>query len=583
MLNLEAMQLHDASQFCRFKYLVWGLTMASAADKALEELRMIQDYLRSQQTVLTSTNMQSVLDQQCTTWETKLRSTVIPAQDASKFVVELGSGPWQEAHKARLSSAIDDAVREAVQPSSKRRPSQTLNDFGAFLSVKDMTCLRDEGIPTSVKIDTIVSRMLNLHLHLPTEPTVKAIVSAGIAAGLVCNSAVDSLTLVREIKRRLKLNLKGKPQPPMHLVEYPASPALLPSWIEAYQPDDQPTQERLNESDVQNLSSSIALRCSSKLLRPQNQLALAAPSQPSQPSSSSSAQATPQTMMMQMFSQFGQFMQQQMHQQVHQQQPAGNINLQIYGPKRTSFGATPAGATTVASPTTVVAAPVAQSTPERQPALQNAIPNESQDTQQSEASPHQVEKVDKALQLPDLPELPPPDQMEVIAAAAKKRTDANKENAKATKPKAKAKGKAKAKSKAKAKAKSKAMAKPDVSENDKKATDHGNKAKAKAKAQAVVPKQKAKAKAKANPKAKAKAMACLPSSRRNRPPVMQLGDPTVYHEKGKIHRNAEMYRVFVRSSDRCDRKVRIGDDVEAAWDKALGIIEAEPESPPDIY
>ena len=62
--------------------------------------------------------------------------------------------------------------------------------------------------------------------------------------------------------------------------------------------------------------------------------------------------------------------------------------------------------------------------------------------------------------------------------------------------------------------------------------------------------------------------------------MMQLGDPTVYHEKG---RNAEMYRVFVRSSDRCDRKVRIGDDVEAAWDKALGIIEAEPESPPDIY
>ena len=50
-------------------------------------------------------NMQSVLDQQCTTWETKLRSTVIPAQDASKFVVELGNGPWQEAHKTRLSRA----------------------------------------------------------------------------------------------------------------------------------------------------------------------------------------------------------------------------------------------------------------------------------------------------------------------------------------------------------------------------------------------------------------------------------------------------------------------------------------------
>ena len=80
--------------------------MASATDKALQELRLIQDYLRSQQMVLTSTNMQGVLDQQCTTWEAKLRSTVIPTHDAAKFVVELANGPWQEAHKARLSSAI---------------------------------------------------------------------------------------------------------------------------------------------------------------------------------------------------------------------------------------------------------------------------------------------------------------------------------------------------------------------------------------------------------------------------------------------------------------------------------------------
>lgn len=137
----------------------------------------------------------------------------------------LGKKPTRHVCQVPLS------VREAVQPSSKRRPSQTLNDFAPFLSVKDMQCLRDENIPTSVKIDCIVTRMLVLGLHLPTEPTVKAVAGAAMAAGLVCSTAVDGLTLVREIKRRLKQNVKSRAKPANHVVEYPSDPSLLPDSI----------------------------------------------------------------------------------------------------------------------------------------------------------------------------------------------------------------------------------------------------------------------------------------------------------------------------------------------------------------
>ena len=302
--------------------------MASATDKALQELKLIQEYLRSQQTVLSSTNMQSVLEQQCTTWETKLRSTVIQPQDASKFVVELGQGPWQEAHKIRLASAIDDAVCGSVQPSSRRRESQTLNDFGPFLSVKDMACLRDRDMPSSVKIDQLVSRMLVLGLHLPTEPTVKAVAVAGMAAGIVCPTPHDGLTLIREIKRRLKQHVKGRAKPANHLVEYPSDPSLLPESIRsvAYKTDDNPTQERMDVNDVQAHSSKIALRSSSRLVRPESQMALVSSSS----SSSLNAQANnPQAVMMQLLGNLGQMVQQWQQPQPTQQTASQFTDLRI--------------------------------------------------------------------------------------------------------------------------------------------------------------------------------------------------------------------------------------------------------------
>ena len=98
------------------------------------------------------------------------------------------------------------------------------------------------------------------------------------------------------------------------------------------------------------------------------------------------------------------------------------------------------------------------------------------------------------------------------------------------------------------------------------------KAKAKAGAKGAA-KSKAKAKAKAKSKAKAKASAKAASKKR--PCMIPQGGPTCYYRQGKIHRSdaGECWRVFRKSSDRCDLKVNWKGNPSVAWQRALAVIE----------
>ena len=125
-----------------------------------------------------------------------------------------------------------------------------------------------------------------------------------------------------------------------------------------------------------------------------------------------------------------------------------------------------------------------------------------------------------------------------------------------------------------------------------------NKTKAKA-APAAKPKAKANVKASAKPKAKgaSKASASAPnvkstakpkessaSTKKPRPPPMEQGQGTVYYMQGKVHRNSGCFRVFKRSTDRIDLKIKIVPDasISELWGRALDIIEAAAAEPWDV-
>lgn len=164
------------------------------------------------------------------------------------------------------------------------------------------------------------------------------------------------------------------------------------------------------------------------------------------------------------------------------------------------------------------------------------------------------------LALPDLPEaLSPQEQAKLVANATKERQEA-----KAAEPKAEPKAKGKAKAKAKAKTAAKAAAK----------------AKTAAKAASAPKKEKPQAKAKTKPEDR------KVYDLDERPPRAELGDATTWYRSGKIHVNSGCYRVFLRATDRCDRKIRILDGQEdQCWEKALKLIDeslASGDSAPNV-
>ena len=53
---------------------------------------------------------------------------------------------------------------------------------------------------------------------------------------------------------------------------------------------------------------------------------------------------------------------------------------------------------------------------------------------------------------------------------------------------------------------------------------------------------------------------------------MVKGSPTVWYLGGKVHCNGNGYRVFLRPSDRNDRKVRVEPSPEESWQECLKLI-----------
>ena len=104
------------------------------------------------------------------------------------------------------------------------------------------------------------------------------------------------------------------------------------------------------------------------------------------------------------------------------------------------------------------------------------------------------------------------------------------------------------------------------------------KAKGKAKASASTSKAKSTAKPKASDAESSK------STKKTRPPPMEQGQGTVHYMQGKVHRNSGCFRVFKRSTDRNDLKIKIGPDasISELWDRALDIIEAAAVEPWDV-
>ena len=483
------------------------------------ELGEVQKYLVVQKGCL-GDNFEPVRSQQAANWKLRLASiSGLAAAEAGTLVSLIGTGPWTDEEKLQLSSAVNQSLLASSGVSgSRRRPNQNLDDIGPYLTAGDLGMLADGSAASLSKLDVLAQRMTNLGLHLPTESTYRNVLAVARSKGLAAEDAKTMYTFVLELKRLVKTKAKkmGACQP--HIVAYPAHPSELPQSIfsGAYTEADPPLG---GPSGVAMCDSQVALRRSNKLVRLDTNSIM-----PFQQSASSSSAGNMDPLMA-IFSALQQFMPNQ-----QQQKSEGQVK------GLTIFKAAANGQSSARTPSmTAPAKPV-------MPLVDDTLPDASQKASSSgaadpaKAANSAADETVEPMELPSLVGVE--EQSELVLKALADRKKANEVKKPAPKPKGKAKAKGKAQAKAKA-----ASAKT--------VTKTVAKTVAKTGASKVV------------------------HTKRCKPEMPDEGAPTIWYEQGKIHTSGKekCWRVFLRSTDRVDRKVKWGDNPAERWLNCLKAIE----------
>ena len=218
----------------------------------LQSLKEVQAYLTSQKMVLKKAgSLAACMDQQCTAWEAKLKTAKITASDAEDLLQVLAKGPWTESQAELIGTAINQAVLGTTNKGAKR-PPQTVKNFQAYLTKRDMDVLSSTPTPMAAKIEQLASRCVQLGLMWPNEPSIRHIVAVAIGAGLQAGDGTPAaiFEVMKEFKRVLR-NMRSKvaKSEDIYLVEYPKAPQDLPSsWP--------PTPRVIHQCHLLNLLSS---------------------------------------------------------------------------------------------------------------------------------------------------------------------------------------------------------------------------------------------------------------------------------------------------------------------------------------
>ena len=132
----------------------------------------------------------------------------------------------------------------------------------------DLETLKNPDAPNAVKIQTMVSRCYQLGLHLPSETTVQHIVASGLDLGMQSKSPEARFHLVREFKGQLKQKVKHSDPPPVFLTTFPASPDLLPEPLfDAAYADEKPNKIDQGIASAGVGSHGVACRRTNTLVR----------------------------------------------------------------------------------------------------------------------------------------------------------------------------------------------------------------------------------------------------------------------------------------------------------------------------
>ena len=242
------------------------MSTATLTDQVVADLQAVTSFLA---TMKSASNYDSVREGQVLAMIQRVQSMKLRPQDGTALLSAWQEGPWTEAETQRFSEAVAGIVANQTNAAAGKRGMQHLTSFEHFLSCKDIQILGGESNNT-LKLECLASRCSRLRLVCPSEPSVRAILAAGVAHGANLGSHSESYAHSVTFKKILKQKVKQVSRQGTHLLHYPGSIDELPAELrsQAYDADDPPCPiEKLSPANVHKASSELVIRGSDRRVR----------------------------------------------------------------------------------------------------------------------------------------------------------------------------------------------------------------------------------------------------------------------------------------------------------------------------
>ena len=201
-----------------------------------------------------------------------LSANDVDAQYVSEITTLIQTGPWSVDQGIDLCVALCSVLTSTPTPAKQpSRAGQEIRHFQHYLSAPEALLVGDASKPIVAKIDTVIHRMAKLELTLPSEQSLKHILTVII---VTCGDVVMEPATIRswyvQFKDGVHSRFKNVKEagPIGHIVKWPEHPSKLDEEVRniAYA-DAPPVSLAVSDYAMTKVSNAVAMRKNAAILR----------------------------------------------------------------------------------------------------------------------------------------------------------------------------------------------------------------------------------------------------------------------------------------------------------------------------
>ena len=219
--------------------------MATRDERVVAHAKELQDFMRSQEPVLSKQKYETLIDKQFGELKKQLGAAPLSPKGCMELTQRLRQFAWGDDKMSEFSDLMQDAISKGSIAKPTKRANQTVTDWMPYWSVKDLEVLGGTDVSLACKRDTIIVRMLRCGLHLPAEAAWREVIRSAQACGVDWpGDPTQHYQLLLDMKRSLKQRVRNTEKPEPFIEAFSGNVSKIPA--SAY--TDSPPGKRLSDA-----------------------------------------------------------------------------------------------------------------------------------------------------------------------------------------------------------------------------------------------------------------------------------------------------------------------------------------------